>query len=254
MHSTGTVHSRAQPQPVVKKVSPSRPQQHHVFIPNFIEDAISDTDKDEYDTWVTKTLIPSLEKYGITFRKSHDRHFPLSGCLSRSTSEAIDNCLRLLYPLLPCLAGPVTESVLKQHRDKTIFLAVRDDCLQHFQHIKVNGYTINNCRNDPEVDETTERIRRECEREAPASFTVDEPEQTQPSMDSHNRTSPHHDIYEPLRSSPQQNETHIDTAPGSPSRPTSDTLSSGPWSNVMNEETSIKSMLDKYSPQPPFLC
>ena len=142
------------------KVASSMPQRQ-VFIPDAAnEDAISADNRNEYNTWVTKILIPSLEKNEVTFLTSRDKLFPMKGHQLQLTIEAIENCSLLLYPLLPALAGKFTEKVLNQYwQNKAIFLEVREDCLQQFQHITQFGYSTIKCTNENEVDEMVQRLK-----------------------------------------------------------------------------------------------
>ena len=106
-------------------------------------------------------LLLGLEAHGITFLTSQDECLPLHGSQFQLIQLAIANSSSILYPLLPALAGKTTDVVFREYREKTIFLRVRDDTLENFQHIIDNNYVKIPCRNDKEVQNMFRRLKKQ---------------------------------------------------------------------------------------------
>ena len=132
-----------------------------VYIPDPFDVDIAKEDAEEYKTYVTKLLEPILDIHHVTYLTPRHEQYPLSGPLYELIEEASAHCTRILFPLLPALAGRTTDTVFRPYRDKIIFLKVRTDCLQHFKHIVDNNIYIAECTIEKEIHEVAHKLSKQ---------------------------------------------------------------------------------------------
>ena len=149
---------RHQPQVPVRPKSICMPH-CDVYIPDPFDVDISKEDAEEYKKYVTEQLEPILNIHCVTYLTPRHEQYPLSGPLYELIEEASAHCTKILFPLLPALAGRTTDTVFRPYRDKIIFLKVRTDCLQHFRHIVDNNIYTAECTTEKEIHVVANKLR-----------------------------------------------------------------------------------------------